>query len=384
MKRCLPFLSAVLLLPACRESAAPEAPPPPLVQVSRPLQRDVPVIVEVIGQTEAIANVEIRSRVEATVQKIAYVEGSRVSEGDLLFVLDKEPIQQRLTAAKGNLGQLQAAVEKSQLDVKRLTPLAAQSAVPQRDLDNAITALRQAEAGLESAQAQVRTAEIDLGYTDVKAPVSGIIGAKQVDVGSLVSRSPGTVMAVMSPLDPIWANVEISEVAYLNHAAKFKDVTKEEVFTLLRANGEVHPQPGRLAFVDRTVNPTTGTLKVRVEFPNPGDILRPGQFCRVRALVDTLKDALLIPQRAVQELQGLHNVFVIGADGKAAFTRVEMGPRIGSLWVVKSGLKPDDQVVIEGLQKARHGAPVQTQPAEIDDAPLKEVMATVPHAAAKP
>jgi membrane fusion protein, multidrug efflux system len=369
------------MLSACHRPPPAPPPAPPLVTTATPLVRDVPVVAEAIAQTEATANVEVRARVEATVEQITFLEGSEVQAGELLFVLDKKPIEQRLAAARGNLGQVQAALDRARQDVARLRPLAEKSAVPQKDLDTAIALQKQAEAGLETAQAQVRAAELDLGYTDVTAPVAGIIGAKQVDIGSLVGKGQPTVMATLSPLDPIWANIEISEVTYLNSAGRFKDPSETPVFALVLANGEVHPHPGRLVFVDRVVNSTTGTLKVRVEFPNPEKILRPGQFCRVRVLIRTLPGALLLPQRAVQELQGLRHVYVVGEDGRAAYRRVQTGARVGSLWVVESGLNANDRVILEGVQKVRDGAPVQAQPAEIDEGPWQELMQRVPRAA---
>ena len=214
----------------------------------------------------------------------------------------------------------------------------------------------------------------------MNAPVAGIIGAKQVDVGSLVGKGQPTVMATISPLDPIWANLEVSEVAYLNSAGKMRDPTNSPAFALVLANGQVHPHLGKLAFVDRMVNAATGTLRIRVEFPNPEKILRPGQFCRVRVLTRTLPGALLIPQRAVQELQGLHNVFVVGDDGKASFRRVKMGKRVGSLWLVDSGIADEDRLVIEGLQKVRDGGQVEAQDIEVEDSSLQELLANVPGA----
>jgi membrane fusion protein (multidrug efflux system) len=205
-----------------------------------------------------------------------------------------------------------------------------------------------------------------------------------VDVGSLVGKGQPTVMATISPVDPIWANLEVSEVAYLNSAGKMKDPKKSPAFALVLANGQVHPHLGKLAFVDRLVDATTGTLKIRVEFPNPEKIVRPGQFCRVRVLTRTLPNSLLIPQRAVQELQGLHNVFVVAADGKAAFKRVKMGRRIGPLWAVESGLTAEERIIIEGLQKARDGGQVEAQDVQIDDAPLLELLASVPGTKTEP
>jgi membrane fusion protein (multidrug efflux system) len=325
--------------------------------------------------------VEVRARVEATVEKILFVEGSEVKAGDPLFLLDKEPIQQRLAAVKGNLGQLEASLGRAKQDVERLTPLAKSGAVPQKDLDTAQALQKQAEAALDTGKAQLSAAELDLSYAGVSAPVAGIIGAKQVDVGALVGKGQPTVLATISPVDPIWANVEVSEVAYLNSAGKMKDPNNSPVFALVLANGQVHPHLGKLVFVDRMVDATTGTLKIRVEFPNPEKILRPGQFCRVRVLTRTLPGALLIPQRAVQEIQGLHNVYVVGADGKASYRRVKMNRRIGSLWVVESGLTDGEQVIIEGLQKAKDGEPVEVKEVQIDDAPLLELLTNVPGAA---
>lgn len=369
-----------LPLASCEKKSEPVVIPPPVVTVAKPIQHDVPVIAESIAQTQAIANVEVRARVEATVEKILFIEGSEVKEGDPLFQLDKKPIEQRLAAAKGNLGQLQAALARARQDVERLTPLAKTGAVPQKDLDVALTNQQQAEAALDSGKAQVTAAELDLGYTDVKAPVSGIIGEKQVDIGSLVGKGQPTVMATISPLDPIWASLEVSEVAFLNAAGKLRDPNHSPAFALVLANGEVHPHLGKLVFVDRIVNPTTGTLKIRVEFPNPEKIIRPGQFCRVRALVRSIPGALLIPQRAVQELQGQQNVYLVGADGKAAFRQVKMGQRVGSLRVVESGVEANETLIIDGVHKARDGGPVTARETKIDDASLQELLATVPGA----
>ncbi len=386
MKSRLAFLltPVVLAATACKKEVQAPQLPPPLVMVSNPLVRDVPFVAEIIAQTEAKANVEVRARVEGTVEKIAFSEGSEVKEGDLLFVLDRQPIEERLAAAKGNLGQVTAALARAKLDVERLTPLVEKQAVPRKDLDNAKSAVDSSESAMETARAQVRSAELDLTYTEIKAPVSGLIGSKQVDVGSLVGKGQATLMATISPLDPIWANADVSEVAYLNAADKFSDPQNSKaVFSLLQANGQVHGHTGKLAFVDRSVNSATGTLKVRVEFPNPEKILRPGQFCRLRVVGRTDAGAILLPQRAVQELQGLHNVFVVDASGKVSFKRVKMGRRIGPLWIVESGLTGTDTVIIEGLQKARDGQPVTPQPTKIDDAPVLELLASVPGAKAE-
>jgi membrane fusion protein (multidrug efflux system) len=376
------FVGMPWVLWGCREEAAAPVMGPPVVSVSVPLQRDVPVVVELIGQTEATANVEIRPRIDGTVERIEFAEGSEVKAGDLLFVLDRKPLEEKLAAARGDVGQLKAALGRARQDVERFAPLAARGAVPQKDLDTAKAVEQQAVAALSSGEARERAAALDLGYAEITAPVPGIIGAKGVDVGSVVARAGnGPAMAVISPFDPIWVNIEISEVAYLNNAEFFRgpDV-QSPVFSLILANGKTHSATGRLSFVDRAVNPGTGTLRVRVEFPNPDKIIRPGQFCRVRAQGKAIRGALLLPQRAVQELQGRHNVLVADAAGKIAFRPVKTGLRVGSLWVIESGLQPSETVVIEGMQKVRDGAVAKLEPGAIDESPLREMTAGLPGA----
>jgi membrane fusion protein (multidrug efflux system) len=382
--RCAVFCGIPLLvLAGCGRAGKPARVPVPEVVVSSPLQRDVPVLAEAIGQTEATANVEVRARVESTVQRITFTEGTEVSAGAPLFELDRKIVEQKLAAAKGNQARLQAVFDRAAQEVRRMRPLAEKNVVSQRELDNVLAQQNQAGAALETGTAEVRAAELDLGYTHVTAPVTGIIGAKQVDVGTLVGRGQSTVLATISPLDPIWVNVEVSEVTYLNSAGRFresKDPKDSPAFSLLLANGAVHPHPGHLIFVDRAVNSSTGTLRVRVEFPNPDKLLRPGQFCRVRVHTRTVPNALLVPQRAVQELQGLHNLFVVGAEGKVGYRRVRMGMRVGSLWVVESGLESGESVVVEGLQKVREGMAVHARKADIDEASWRDLMAQLPTA----
>lgn len=377
------FFAASLLLVGCFQRPAPLNLPPPTVAVAPPLVRDVPVLAEVVAHTEAKANLEVKARVETTVEKILYVEGSEVKEGDPLFVLSRAPIEQRLASAKGSLGQQQAALVKANQDVERITPLAKSGAMPQKDLDNALAQQQQARAALETGKAQVATAELDLSYTQVAAPVSGIIGETQADVGALVGKGSPSTLATISTLDPIYATVEASEVSYLAIAErmKHKEPNYMASFALVLANGQLHPHLGRLAFIDRAVNATTGTMKFRVEFPNPDKILRPGQFGRVRVLARTLAGALLLPQRAVQEIQGQHNVYVVTTEGgvsKVSFKRVKMGRRVGNLWIVESGLTAMDQVVIEGIIKLRDGIEVKVEAAKVDESSFTDLLATVP------
>ena len=377
------LLLAAALLPACRKKETPPAPPPPAVIVSQPLKADVPVIAEFIGLTEAVASVEVRARVEATIEKIHFTEGTTVKQGDLLFDLDRLPIEQRVAAAKGRVGQLEASLAKANLDVERLAPLAKVGAVPRKDLDAALTAQQAALSALDSGKASLTSAELDLGYTTITAPVAGLIGAREKDVGALVGKGEPTLLATISPLDPIRVSMDISEVAYLNSAERLAGGGESAVFSAILANGATHPHTGRLEFVDRAVNSTTGTIKVRAEFPNPEKILRPGQFVRVRVLVRSLPGALLLPERAISELQGRESVFVVGPDGKVARRSVRTGLRVSPLTVVTEGLTETDRVIVEGIQKARDGAPVQPTDAPVDPRPLEELKAGAPGAAAR-
>lgn len=357
----LVVLAVSLSLTGCKK-AAPPAPPVPTVQVLDVGTTNVMLTTELIGQLDSPQNVEVRARVEAFVDKWLFTEGGEVKEGDLLFELDKKPFQQRLAAAQGRLAEARAALKKYEADVARLTPLAKARAIPQQDLDNAHASVDVGQASVQSAEAQLQSAQIDLGYCDVKAPVSGLIGAKQVSVGELVGKGTPTLLATISTQDPIWFYCNISEVDYLKSqaiAAKTGRRVRDLPVTLILADGSIHPEKGKFVFIDRAVDTKTGTFRTRIEFPNGAKLLRPGMFARVVVDLGTRPDSILVPERAVAELQGKTFVWVVGSDSKATQRPVQVGPKVTGGLLIMEGLKAGERIVTEGLQKVRDGAPVQ-------------------------
>ncbi len=353
--------AAALVVCGCKKETPPP-PPPPGVVVMDITPTNVPLSAEIIGQLDSPQNIEIRARVEAFVQEMPFIEGTNVTSGQLLFKLDDGPYQQRLLAAKGSLGEAEAALKKSQADVARLRPLAEKRAVPQQDLDNALASVDVGKAAVFSAKAQVEAAQLDLSYCTVSAPTNGLIGAKQVSIGELVGKGQPTLMATMSTLDPIWIYCNVSEVGLLN-ADEYARRTGKRVIdapvTLILANGSEHPQKGRIVFIDRAVDVKTGTLRLRGQFPNPEQLLRPGMFGRMRLDLGLRADSILVPERAVTELQGKNFVWVIGPDNKAERRKVTVGQQLGEGLLILENLKAGERIVVEGLQKVRDGGEVK-------------------------
>jgi len=372
------FLCIVVLMAvsACSKEAPPAAPPPPDVMVTAPIQRDVPVYMELVGQAVGFQDVEIRARVEGFLETVAFTEGSLVRKGQLLYKIDPKPLQAILANAKANLATSQARLEKARNDVNRFKPLVAQQAVSQQELDNAISAQDAALAQVDAGRAAVEKAEFDLGYTTISAPLDGLIGTTKVKAGNLVGRGESTLLVTISQIDPILFRAGIAEAEYLKVARRFTEEQAQGVvrqgktpIQLILADGTVHPHEGRLDAVERNVDTLTGTIALQIKFDNPERIVRPGQFGRVKFVIDQKKDALLVPQRAVQELQNLYNLAVVGADNKVNFRTVKVGPREGTLWVIEEGLKPGERVVVEGLQRLREGATVNPKPVPAETKP---------------
>lgn len=379
-RTALVLASAAMALGLCGcEKAAPPAAPPPMVEVMTVTTTNAPWVGETIGQLDSPQTVEIRARVEAFVDKMLFKEGTNVKEGEPLFELDKRPYEEKLAAANGALAEAKAALNKYEKDVARLTPLATNRAIPQQDLDNAIASVEIGNASVLSAKAQVESAQLDVGYCDVRAPISGLIGAKQVSIGDLVGKGQPTLLATMSTLDPIWFYCNVTEVGILKAEAEGRRTGKRfnPSVTLVLGDGSVHPQEGKFVFFDRAVDVKTGTLRARVEFPNPDQYLRPGMFGRIRVDLGTRPGSILLPARAVVELQGKNFVWVIGSDDKASQRPVTVSDQIGESLLIKEGLKAGERIVVEGLQKVREGLLVQPKTAA-------EIAAVVAKAAQPP
>ena len=372
MKRALILALCGLVAIATASCGKKEAPAgaPPEVYVADVVQKDVPIYTELVGQTRGSQDVEIRARVEGYLNRVAFTEGSFVRKGELLYEIDPLPLEAALANAKAQLATAQARLEKSNTDVNRLTPLAKQQAVSQQELDNALAFRDAARAQVDAQKAAADKATLDLGYAHITAPLDGLVGTTEVKAGNLVGRGESTLLTTVSQTDPILFRAGISEAEYLRLAKRIAEAggasagrSKAEI-QLLLADGTVHPQPGRVDAIERAIDPTTGTLAVQFTFPNPQRVVRPGQYGRARFVVETKPGALLVPQRAVTELQNLYSVAVVGAGNKVEFRNVKVGPRVDSLWLIEEGLKPGEKVVVEGLQKVRDGAVVSPKAAE--------------------
>jgi len=368
---------------SCTNSAAsaPKAPPPPDVQVVEVVQKDVPIYGDWVATLDGYVNAQIQPQVSGYLIKQNYREGSLVHKGDVLFEIDPRPFQAVLDQAKGQVaqarGQLAQATAQlglAEINVKRDTPLAAARAIAQSQLDNDIQSKAAAEASvqadkasIEAAQAAVETAQLNLGFTKVRSLIDGIAGVANTQMGNLVNAS--TVLTTVSQVNPIKVFFPISEQEYLAFAQR-KTGSMEDLLRNTRAlplqltlsNGNQYPRAGRIIFADREVNPQTGTIRIASAFPNPGNVLRPGQFGRVRAMIALRKGALLVPQRCVMELQGSYHVALVSKDNKATIKNVTPGNRVGSMWIIDQGLNPGDTVISEGVQKFRDGMTVNPKP----------------------
>jgi len=419
LMRNLPVSLAALILIAAlfinagcgskgEHSAAASQPPPPTVVIASVVQKTVPIYSEYVGQTKADNTVELRARVEGVLQRVYFREGTAVRKGQLLFTIDKRPYEAALQSAKAmaakavsdlaqaqqrtdviqaqaQLAEAEAVFVRADQDVRRLTPLAKEKAVTEQDLDSAVAQQKSAKASvdarkanltnleaavkytIERARAEVSAAnarviqtQLDLSYCDIHSPISGIIGFLQVDEGNLVGRGDATLLATVSASDPLLVDFNVSEIEYLKltDPATVGKRAGALRFDLLLSDESVHSHQGTFRVLDRTVDPTTGTLKVEATFPNPGSYLRPGQFARLRVAVAERENAILVPQRAIQELQGAKTVLVVDDKNMVSVRSIKLGDKADKDVVVLDGLQPGDRVIVEGMQKVRPGSQV--------------------------
>jgi len=387
--RCFPKKLPAIVLPAllvllvaCKKSDAPQS-NAPQVEVVRVEQRDVPIWKEWIGTLDGLWNAQIRPQVTGYLLRQTYMDGAFVKKDQLLFEIDPRTFQAVLDQAKGQLANAegllasaQANQVKTQNDVNRYTPLAKEQAIPQQDLDTAIQVNLAAKAQVDAAKAQIdaakgqlASAQLNLGFTRVLSLIDGVAGIAQGQLGDLVT--PTTLLTTVSTVDPIKIYFPVSEREYLDYVKEHPEATtttqpgqgkSQLTLQMILANGLVYPHPGQTSLADRQIDPKTGTLRIQGIFPNPGNVLRPGQYARVRAITSVRRGALLVPQKAVSELQGNYQVAVVGSDNKVQIRPVKVGERAGTDWIIEQGLKPGERVVAEGVQKVRGGMTVNPKP----------------------
>jgi len=352
---------SLLALGGCHRGEQAKAPPVPVVEVVAVEERDVPIYKEWVGALDGSINAVIRPQVTGYLVRQNYREGELVHKGRVLFEIDPRTFQAALNQAKAQVSMQKARHDTAKANLARIKPLAAKDAVSQKDLDDAVGSELTARASVEAAQAVADDAQLNLGFTKITSPVDGIAGIAKTQLGNLVSPSMQEELTSVSTVDPIKVYINISEQEYLK-TVESGNKADQMPLELILADGSLFPHEGRFALVDRQVDPTTGTLKVGALFPNPGNLLRPGQYGRVRAKIETKQGALLIPQRAVTEMQGKYLVAVVSPEHKVEVRPVQVGERIGNDWLIDQGLHAGDQVVAEGTQKVRPGMTVTAKP----------------------
>lgn len=362
LQQLLTEISTVVLLlcAGCSSSAEKPAPPPPIVTVTPVIEKEVPITQEWVGTMAGNTDADIRPKVEGFLLTRLYNEGSYVDKGQAMFQLDRRQADAAVEQAQGNLERARAALGQAQIDVRRFTPLVAQRAVSQAELDKATSAEKAAKASVDADQAALDNAKLNLGWTTVTSPISGIAGIAKVAIGDLIT--PTTAMTTVSSVNPIYVDVNIAEQDYLRFHREKTGQAAGRSLQLILGDGTVYAQRGHVLFLNREVDSRTGTIQVRGEFPNPGNVLRPGQYARVRAVTELRKGALLVPQAAVSELQGVYQVGVVSDDNKVSIKTVKLGPQYADMWVVEAGLQAGDKVVVDGLQRVKSGMTVAPTP----------------------
>ena len=365
-KTCiLPLLVLVLCISCNQEEQAQPAPPD--ISVYQTMEQEVPIYMEFVGQVYGFKDIAIRARVEGFLEGIHFDEGSQVKKGALLYTLESQPFEAEVAAKMSMVAEAKTMLAKAESDLNRIRPLAEKNAVSQSDLDSAVALHEAAIASVEAAEANLRAANIQLSYTKIYSPLSGIIGKTKAKVGDFVGRSPNLVILnTVSQIDSVRVEFFITETQYLHLSRRYfssapesRDKTDQTPnLELILADGSLYEHKGRYDFIDREVDPTTGAILIQASFPNPDKLLRPGQFARVKGEVEVVKQGIVIPQRSVIELQGLHSVYLIDDSNKIVKRSVKVGPKIKDFWLITEGLKSGEKVVYEGLQKVKEGITV--------------------------
>jgi membrane fusion protein (multidrug efflux system) len=357
-------LLALTVVSSCSRKAPPAGPAAPEVQVTTVQPRDVPRVLERVATLDGFINANINAQVQGYIISRDYKEGSLVKKGDLLFQIDPRPFEAALAQAKGTQAKDQANFAKADADQKRAIDLFNKKVISDQERDTAIAAAGSSKANVEADEAAVQQAQLNLGYTKITAPIDGLAGFANNQVGDLVGPSLATPLTTVSQIDPIKAIVTVGESAFTDFFSRYPDTTQREAllksidFDLILGDGKLYPRKGKFYALDRNLDPKTGSIHYYVTFPNPDAMLRPGQFGKVRFVPDTVKNALVVPQEAVTELQGNFQVAVVDQNNKVSIRPVKTGERIGAMWQITEGLKPGDKVVVQGVQKAREGATV--------------------------
>ena len=364
------FLLLVLLsLSACQadQTAQAQEAPPPEVSVVETKAQKVEVPIEFVGQVFGAEDIAIRARVEGFLEGIHFEEGSQVEAGQLLYNLESQPYEADVAAVMSKVAEAKTMLAKATSDLNRIRPLAKRKAVSASDLDSAVAQYEAAQASVQAAQANLKAARIKLSYTRIKSPITGIIGKTNAKVGDFVGRSPNPVILnVVSNITTVRVEFFLTENQYLQIARRIRELemqkeagremdTTKATIEMYLADGSLYPAKGKFDFIDRNIDPTTGSILIQVSFPNPEQLIRPGQFAKIRTIAATIADGILVPQRCVSELQGIQRVFVVGGENKIEERKVVRGPAMGSNWLIMEGLKSGEKVVYEGLQKVADG-----------------------------
>ena len=383
--RTVLFLMVLALLgtatAGCKKEATVAGPPE--VEVAEVTKQDVKVASEWVGSMDGSVNAVIRAQVQGYLTKQVYTEGQLVKKGQVLFQIDPRTFQAAVDQAKADVAQKKARWDTTKANLARIKPLAEQNAVSKKDLDDAVGQEQSAHSAYDASQAALDEAQLDLGFTKITSPINGIAGVAKAQIGNLVGPGQTEELTTVSTVDPVKVWVPISEQEFLHAQSNKPAPGQKRMIELILSDGSVYPKTGEIAFADRQVDPATGTIKVAVLFPNPGNVLRPGQYAKVRAVMDTVPGALVVPQRAMNELQGNFQMAVVGPDNKVAVRTVKPGVKTGSLVVITDGLQPGERIVVEGLQKVRDGMTVNPKLISMES-PTAQTAASQPTATKMP